>query len=98
MKQRKSTCHLPEELVPAINYAKFADGNPVIVIFNDTDSITHYNDTLGHPSKSYNLNSERCFYNKASYQKDIVNNSKHLRTVTLNYSFKQQDYLDAKNK
>lgn len=81
-----------------INYAIFADGNPIIVVYNNTDSITHYNDTLSHPSKSYNLFSERCFYNKVSYHKEIVNNSKHLRTVTLSYTFIQQDYLDAKNK
>ncbi|GAL83934.1 hypothetical protein MYP_1162 [Sporocytophaga myxococcoides] len=84
-------------LSDGVSYAPFVDGNPITVIFNKSVSITHYNDTLSHPSKSYNLFSERCFYNKASYHKEIVNNSKHLRTVTLSYTFIQQDYLDAKN-
>ncbi len=54
-----------------INYAIFADGNPIIVVYNNTDSIIHYNDTLSHPSKSYNLYSERCFIIRPAITKKL---------------------------
>ena len=78
------------------NYAFFADFKPVTVIFNNTDTIIHYFDTLTHTGRYYKPSSGRSFYNKASYEKDIVNDTKYLRTVTLKYIIIAQDYLDAK--
>ena len=78
------------------NFAFFADGNPVTVIFNDSDTIVHYNDNLTHMKRYYKQTSNRNFYNTASYQKEIVDDTKHLRTVTLKYFILNRDYLDAK--
>lgn len=79
-----------------ITYAGFADfRNPVIVIFQNKDTIKHFNDTLNHLGNYYNLKSNRCFYNKESYTKEIKSVSKHSNDVVLNYTFTEQDYLDA---
>lgn len=78
------------------NYAFYADSKPVIVVFNNSDTIIHYFDTLTHTGRYYKSNSPRNFYNTSSYGKDMVNNSKYTRTVTLKYTFTAQDYLDAK--
>lgn len=78
------------------NYTFFADGKPVVVVFNNSDTIIHYFDTLTHTGRYYKSNSARSFYNTVSYEKDMVNNSKYTRTVRLKYIFTVQDYLDAK--
>lgn len=81
-----------------INYALFADGNPITVVFNNKDTIVHYNDVLSHDIPYYSQTSVRGFYNTTSYLKEIVDDSKYQRTVTLKYIFIPKDYLDAKNK
>jgi len=78
-----------------INLAFFADGNPVTVIFNNEDTIKHYNDTLNHVGNYYNIKSERCFYNPKSYTKQIEPIGKQSNDVKLYYTFTEQDYLDA---
>lgn len=82
-------------LSTGINYAIFTDGNPVTVIFNSSDTIVHYNDTLTHMKRYYKQTFDRNFYNTASYEKEIVDNSKHMRTVTLKYIITNKDYMDA---
>ena len=83
-------------LSTGISYAPIIDTNFTTVIFNNSDTIIHYYDTLTHTGRYYKPTSDRSFYNTASYEKDIVNNSKYTRTVTLKYIFTAQDYLDAK--
>jgi len=78
--------------------AYFADGYPVWVMFNFTDTIIHYRDTLKHKNPYYKESNYRNFYNPLSYKKEIINESKFSRNVTLKYTFTQQDYLDAQNK
>lgn len=78
-----------------ISLAYFADSNPVTVVFNKMDTIVHFNDTLSHVGNYYNLKSNRCFYNKTSYSREIKNESKYSQNVILNYVFTEQDYLDA---
>lgn len=77
------------------NYAFFADGNPVTVVFNLKDTIVHYRDNLVHSGNYYSESNNRNFYNVDSYQKEIIDNSKYQRTVTLKYIFTPKDYLDA---
>lgn len=78
-----------------ISLAYFADSYPVVTIFNNLDTIIHFNDTLPHFGNYYNLKSNRCFYNKTSYSREIKNESKYSQNVILNYVFTEQDYLDA---
>lgn len=83
-------------LSTGISYAPIIDNISTTVIFNNSDTLIHYFDTLTHTGRYYKSNSPRSFYNTSSYEKDMVNNSKYTRTVTLKYTFTAQDYLDAK--
>jgi len=87
---------LERGITPGIELAYFADGNPVLVRFKNEFSVTHYRDTFTHQDKSYNITSGRCFYNPLSYSKEIKDNNKYSRFVTLTYTFTQEDYLFAK--
>jgi hypothetical protein len=83
-------------LSDGINFAFFADGYPVTVMFNLTDTIIHYRDTLTHSKNYYKETDKRNFYNTSSYSKEIISNSKYTQSVTLKYVFTNADYLDAK--
>ncbi len=87
---------LERGITPGIELAYFADGNPVLVRFDNKFPVIHYRDTFTHADKSYNITSTRCFYNPLSYSKEIKDNNKYSRFVTLTYTFTIEDYQFAK--
>ncbi len=52
-------------LSTGINLAFFADGDPVTVIYNNSDTVIHYRDNLVHEGNYLNESSDRNFYNPA---------------------------------
>lgn len=73
-------------------------GSPdsMIVIFNNTFSITHYTVTpTAFSNKYYLYTSLRNIENFKSYEYTILKDSKHERGVSYKYTFTNQDYLDA---
>lgn len=74
----------------------FAGADSLIVVFDNTYSITHYINTPSLlNSKYYLFTSQRNIGNPRSYQMIIKSSSSTFRENEFWYTFTQQDYLDA---
>lgn len=69
------------EIIPKLNPGK------IVVIFNSSDTVSHYNDYQLHTGKYLNLSSERCLYNKTGY---TIQKKRPYETAL--YTFIQTDY------
>jgi len=68
-----------------------------LVFFDSSYSIAHYKFTLiGNKPKRYLYSSKRNIYNDSSYVAHLVYDAKFKREWDLNYTFIEQDYLDAR--
>lgn len=68
-----------------------------VVKFDNAFSITHYKvNFTGSNPKHYPFASGRNIYNEANYQATMKKDAKYRREWELKYTFKEQDYLDAR--
>ncbi|HOZ85874.1 MAG TPA: hypothetical protein PK191_10325 [Niabella sp.] len=65
--------------------------SPIKVVFNNSDTVYHYNDSLLHYGKYLNKSSNRCLFNFRSY---VINKEKHGDVLT--FTFTPNDYEFAK--
>jgi hypothetical protein len=78
------------------NPYRFASYDSARVIFDHSDSMTHYQlgtETLA--GKFYLFNSTRNLMNINSYHIEVVKNKRQFQTVTYIYTFTDQDYKDV---
>ncbi|MCX6166557.1 MAG: hypothetical protein NT021_01035 [Sphingobacteriales bacterium] len=69
----------------------------VLVIFDNKDSISHYNTQLiGGAKNFYTYDSARNLYNRNNYVHEIAEHSSKKVVHHFIYTFTEQDYLDAK--
>lgn len=81
---------------PGFNNAYFSISDSVIVTFNDSFTIMHYRDTPLVTAAEYYLPSHsRCLLNIKNWVHSSEE-TKHVATSRYQYTFTEQDYLDAK--
>lgn len=79
------------------NSRNLSGSDSLVVVFDNLYSITHYlNTPTSLAQKHYLFSSNRNLYNKNNYTYSYQDLSKHKRQNTYNYSFIEQDYLDAR--
>lgn len=68
-----------------------------VVVFDNTYKIAHYKPApIGNRVKRYLFSSDRNIFNRDSYKRDLITDKKHFREWDFEYTFTEQDYLDAK--
>ena len=78
-------------------YSSFiANSDSFIVVFNNTNKISHYNKVVQFSTKYYTYESKRNLFNLNSYEYSNVDKNKNTRNNQFNYFFTEQDYLDTK--
>lgn len=79
------------------NSQNLSGSDSLVVVFDNSYSITHYLNTPTSLSPKYYLfSSNRNLYNKNNYAYSYQDLSKHKRENNYNYNFVEQDYLDAR--
>lgn len=71
------------------------DGSPVTITFDNSYSVTHYNDSLTHEGKYLNKSSKRCIYNPESYTIKKFGGSSYISEIA-QYVFTEDDYNFAR--
>lgn len=72
-----------------------SDGKPITITFDNTYSVTHYNDSLPHTGKYLNKSSKRCIYNPESYTIKANDKSSFVSEIS-KYVFTEEDYNFAR--